>query len=139
MIKNVRTPNEIRYELNQVNYRKQDLEKELEISMMVHNEESYNKYIGKWVLCDAYESGFSYIYVLGVGGDPDDVLEFYGYGIRYDAQCKSMQITTMDYPDKFYISYPDNIKEINPKNIKEDLFDFLKLEFEEELGIEYED
>lgn len=139
MIKSIRTPDEIRQELQQAKYKVQDLEKELEISLMVNNENSYSKYIGKWVLCDAYESGFSYIHVLGVGGDPDGDLFFYGYGIEYDAQSKEMRITSQDYPENFLIYYPNNIKEIDPRHIKEDLLDFLKLEFEEELGIEYED
>lgn len=139
MIKSTRTPDEIRQELQQTKYKIQDLEKELEVSLMVNNENSYSRYIGKWVLYDAYESGFSYIHVLGVYEDPDGDLSFYGYGIEYNAQSKEMRITSQDYPENFLIYYSNNIKEINPRRIKEDLFDFLKLEFEEELGIEYED
>lgn len=139
MLKSVRTPDEIMYDLSKINHTKKNLEKELEVSLMMHNEDSYSKYIGKWVLCDAYESGFCYVYVLGVGGSPEDDLHFYGYGIDYDAQSQQLQIVSKDYPCNFYVHYPDNIKEISPKHIKEDLFDFLKLELEEELDIEYED
>lgn len=139
MKKNVRTPEDIRYDISQLEYKKENLEKELEISLMVHNEESFSKYIGKWVYCNFYEAGFCYVYVLGVKGDPEDDLQFYGYGIEYDYQNKNLQIICKDYPDVFHIYYPKNILEMEPRQfIKEILFDFLNSELSDNLNIELE-
>lgn len=55
-----------------------ELREELYASNAINNP-SYDEYKNKWVFYDAYENGWSYIYVLGVV--PDDYLCFYGYGV----------------------------------------------------------
>lgn len=135
--KDHRHPDMIMQDINDLEWKRKDLEEELAISMKVYNMSDFKEWVGKWVLADSYETGFAYIKVLGVTGTEDDLI-FYGYGIEYDAQSQNMEIVPKDFPKDFNIYYPDNLKEINPKFITTDLIDFLRLELEEQIGLDYE-
>lgn len=82
-MKKVRTSDEIQSEINRLEWELKELREELYASNAINNP-SYDEYKNKWVFYDAYENGWSYIYVLGVV--PDDYLCFYGYGVDYDEQ-----------------------------------------------------
>lgn len=77
-MKKVRTPDEIQLEITRLEWKLRELREELHISDAVNNP-NYQEYKGKWVFHDAYESGWSCVYVLGVTINDDDVY-FYGYG-----------------------------------------------------------
>lgn len=73
-MKKVRTSDEIQSEINRLEWELKELREELYASNAINNP-SYDEYKNKWVFYDAYENGWSYIYVLGVV--PDDYLCFY--------------------------------------------------------------
>lgn len=93
---NIRTPEEIRLRISELTSEAEKLKEELHISCAINGETSYDKYKGKWVFHDAYESGCDYIYVLGITDNVDDVY-FYGYGVHYDYQLKKLEIISSEY------------------------------------------
>ena len=76
-MKKIRTPDEIQLEITRLEWKLRELREELHISDAVNNP-NYQEYKGKWVFHDAYESGWSCVYVLGVTINDDDVY-FYGF------------------------------------------------------------
>lgn len=106
-MKKVRTPDEIQLEITRLEWKLRELREELHISDAVNNP-NYQEYKGKWVFHDAYESGWSCVYVLGVTINDDDVY-FYWYGVVYNEQTKELTVVSKDYPRDFYICYPDNL------------------------------
>lgn len=103
--------------------------KRVHISDAVNNP-NYQEYKGKWVFHDAYESGWSCVYVLGVTINDDDVY-FYGYGVVYNEQTKELTVVSKDYPRDFYICYPDNLTIIEESEVTDKIFEMLSVEFEE--------
>lgn len=78
---------------------------------------------------DAYENGWSYIYVLGVV--PDDYLCFYGYGVDYDEQSGRLTLTSQEYPKNFHIDYPNNMTIIDKDEVVNNVLRSLSIELEE--------
>ena len=70
-MKKVRTPDEIQLEITRLEWKLRELREELHISDAVNNP-NYQEYKGKWVFHDAYESGWSCVYVLGVTINDDE-------------------------------------------------------------------
>lgn len=133
-MRNVRTPEEIRLKISELTSEAEKLKEELHISCAINGETPYDKYKGKWVFHNAYESGCDYIYVLGITDDVDDVY-FYGYGIHYDYQLKRLEMTSWEYPDDFYIYYPDNVTIIDEKDVKKEVLKLLSGELDELLDL----
>lgn len=129
-MRNVRTPEEIRLKISELTSEAEKLKEELHISCAINGETPYDRYKGKWVFHNAYESGCDYIYVLGVTDDVDDVY-FYGYGVHYDYQLKKLEIISSEYPSDFYIYYPDNVTIINEKDVKKEVLKLLAEELDE--------
>lgn len=128
-MKKVRTPDEIQLEITRLEWKLRELREELHISDAVNNP-NYQEYKGKWVFHDAYESGWSCVYILGVTINDDDVY-FYGYGVVYNEQTKELTVVSKDYPRDFYICYPDNLTIIEESEVTDKIFEMLSVEFEE--------
>ena len=133
-MRNVRTPEEIRLKISELTSEAEKLKEELHISCAINGETPYDKYKGKWVFHNAYESGCDYIQVLGVTDNVDDVY-FYGYGVHYDYQLKRLEMTSWEYPDDFYIYYPDNVTIIDEKDVKKEVLKLLSEELDELLNL----
>lgn len=125
-MKKVRTSDEIQSEINR--WELKELREELYASNAINNP-SYDEYKNKWVFYDAYENGWSYIYVLGVV--PDDYLCFYGYGVDYDEQSGRLTLTSQEYPKNFHIDYPNNITIIDKDEVVNNVLRSLSIELEE--------
>ena len=105
-MKKVRTPDEIEIEITHLECKLKELREELHISDAINNP-SHQEYKYKWVFHNAYESGWSCVYVLGV--TPGEDMRFYGFGVEYNEQTKILKIVSRDYPEDFDIWYPDNL------------------------------
>lgn len=127
-MKKVRTSDEIQSEINRLEWELEELREELYASNAINNP-SYDEYKNKWVFYDAYENGWSYIYVLGVV--PDDYLCFYGYGVDYDEQSGRLTLTSQEYPKNFHIDYPNNMTIIDKDEVVNNVLRSLSIELEE--------
>lgn len=127
-MKKVREPYEIEVEISRLEWTLKELKEELHVANAIANPD-YKEYKDKWVFHDAYESGWSCVYVLGVV--PGDDVYFYGYGVEYNEQTKKLTIISRDYPEDFYIGYPDNLTIIEESEVADKIFEMLSVEFEE--------
>lgn len=115
-MKKVRTPDEIHLEITRLEWKLRELREELHISDAVNNP-NYQEYKGKWVFHDAYESGWSCVYVLGVTINDDDVY-FYGYGVVYNEQTEDIKVKQNEIASiQTQIDFNSQVAEDNSKYI----------------------